>query len=207
MTILFLGEEGAYQSADESGIREGGSPIFFVSAVPEPGVSGYYSNLDAVIIPAQRFLALAPLQLPVPVLASGPPSLLAECLAAGCADYLREPWSIDEVEARLSRHSGGAGKWPDTTGNWDGRVLRGPGGQQQLSPGLSALLNLLLANRGACVTREALSAMLGSSPVLGRSIDMQVSRLRGIFNQLGLGSAARALRSTIDGYCFSFPCK
>ncbi|OHD78987.1 MAG: hypothetical protein A3J97_03870 [Spirochaetes bacterium RIFOXYC1_FULL_54_7] len=206
MIILFLGEEGAYESAVESGIREGGSPIFFSSSLPEPGLL-VSKGLDAVIVPAQRFLAMAPLQLPVPVLASGPPSLLAECLAAGCADYLREPWSIDEVEARLSRHTGSAGKWPENTGSWDGSVLSGPGGQQRLSPGLSTLLDLLLANRGACVTREALSAILGSSGVQGRSIDMQMSRLRGIFNKLGLDSAARELRSNTDGYCFSFPCK
>ncbi|MGD9940954.1 MAG: hypothetical protein AB7T74_14260 [Clostridia bacterium] len=206
MTILFLGEEGAYESAAESGTRKGGSPIFFAPTLPEPGGSENPASMDAVIIPAQRFLAMAPLQLPVPVLASGPPSLLAECLAAGCADYLREPWSVDEVEARLYRHSGGAGKWPDGTGSWDGLVLSGPGGRRQLSPGLAALLNLLLVNRGACVTREALAAMLGSSSMQGRSIDMQVSRLRGIFRQLALVSATQALRSTSGGYCFFFPC-
>jgi hypothetical protein len=205
MTILFLGEEGAYESAVESGIRPGGSPIFFASGLPEYGCCAT-DRLDAVIIPAQRFLAMAPLQLPVPVLASGPPSLLAECLVAGCADYLREPWSMDEVEARLSRHANGTERWPEDGGNWDGRVLSGPGGRKCLSPGLSALLDLLLANRGTCVTREALSAMLGSSRVHGRSIDMQVSRLRGIFTRLKLDSAAQALRSTTDGYCFYFPC-
>jgi hypothetical protein len=207
MTILFLGEEGAYESASESGIHEGGSPIFFSPTLPTLPVSGSSGKPDAVIIPAQRFLALAPLQLPMPVLASGPPSLLAECLAAGCADYLREPWSVDEVEARLSRHTGGACKWPDATGTWDGRVLSGPCGRLQLSPGLATLLDLLLANHRACVPREALSAMLGSSRTQGRSLDMQVSRLRGIFDQLGLDSAAQALRSTTGGYCFSFPCK
>jgi hypothetical protein len=127
MTILFLGEEGAYESASESGIHEGGSPIFFAPTLPTPGMQVVQVRLDAVIIPAQRFLALAPLQLPMPVLASGPPSLLAECLAAGCADYLREPWSMDEVEARLSRHTGTANG--RMTGNWDGRVLSGPCGR------------------------------------------------------------------------------
>ncbi|MFH2114300.1 MAG: hypothetical protein ABIJ86_07325 [Spirochaetota bacterium] len=206
MTILFLGEEGAYEGAVESGIREGGSPIFFAPTLPDPG-SRNSDGLAAVIMPAQRFLALAPLQLTVPVMASGPPSLLAECLAAGCADYLREPWSIDEVEARLSRYTGGTDRWPEDGGSWDGRILCGPGGRQRLSPGLSALLGLLLANRGACVPRESLSAMLGLSGNHGRSIDMQVSRLRGIFNQLQLNSAAQALRSTTGGYCFYLPRK
>lgn len=206
MIILFLGEEGAYESAVESGIREGGSPIFFAPALPEPGSSNF-DSMDAIIIPAQLFLSLAPLQRAVPVLASGPPSLLAECLAAGCADYLREPWSIDEVEARLTRYTRNSGSWPDDTGSWDGRVLSGPGGRIQLSPGLSALLDLLLANRGACVPREALSAMLVSSNSQGRSTDMQVSRLRGILIKLKLDSAAQALRSSKGGYSFSFPSK
>lgn len=206
MTILFLGEEGAYESAAESGIRDGGFPIFFSPTLPAAG-SGSYEELDAVVVPAQRFLGLAPLHVPVPVFASGPPSLLAECLSAGCADYLREPWSIDEIEARLARYSGGSSGWLDDNGSWDGTTLTGPGGQQTLSPGLSALLSLLLANRGSCVPREALSAVLGSAGNHSRSIDMQVSRLRSVFNKLHLSSAALALQSTIGGYRLNLPCR
>ena len=204
MTILFLGEEGAYESAAESGIREGGFPIFFTPTLPDIG-TGSYKKFDAVVVPAQRFLSLAPLHLPVPVFASGPPSLLAECLAADCADYLREPWSIEELEARLSRHSGSTSGWLEDGGNWDGSTLRGPGGQQTLSPGLSALLGLLLANRGNSVPREALSAVLGPSGNHSRSIDMQVSRLRNIFTKLQLTSTALALQSTIGGYRLCVP--
>lgn len=204
MGILFLGEEGAYESAAESGIREGGSPIFFSPALPELGCP-YPVAFDAIVIPAQRFLALAPLNLPVPVFASGPPSLLAECLIAGCADYLREPWSIDELEARLSKHAGGPGSLLEEGGRWDGTTLTGPGGQQILSPGLSSLLSLLLANRGACVPRQALYAVLGSADIHSRSLDMQISRLRRIFIKLELALAALALQSAPGGYRFTEP--
>jgi CheY-like chemotaxis protein len=204
MSILFLGEEGAYESAAESGIRDGGSPIFFVPELPEPG-RPYPEGLDAIIIPARRFLGLAPVYVPVPVLASGPPSLLAECLAAGCADYLREPWSLDELEARLARHSGAKAGWLEDGGSWDGKTLRGPGGQQILTPGLSTLFCLLLANRGTWVPREALAAILGPRATGSRSLDMQVSRLRGIFTKLELPLAAQALQSTSGGYRFNVP--
>jgi hypothetical protein len=206
MTVLFLGEEGAYDSAAESGIREGGSPIFFAPALPEPGCH-WPEWLDAVVMPAQRFLALAPLHLPVPVFASGPTSLLAECLSAGCADFLREPWSIDELEARLTRFAGSTCTWLADGGNWDGSTLKGPEGQQRLSPGLSSLLSLLLANQGACVPRQALSAMLGPRELDSRSLDMQVSRLRRIFIRLKLPSAALALQSAPGGYRFNMPCR
>ena len=202
MTVFFLGEEGAHQGAIESGIRTGGSPIFFAPILPEPD-SYRLKKIATVIVPAQKFLNLAPLQLPVPVLASGPPSLLTECLAAGCADYLREPWSFDELESRLYRFTGE--HWLSLLGggNWDGSTLSGPAGSHRLSPGLSTLLNLLLSNHGACVSREALSAMLGYSIQNSRSIDMQVSRLRGIFCQLELQTAAQALQASTGGYLFS----
>lgn len=204
MAVLFLGEEGAYESADESGIREGGSPIFFAPSLPKPG-DPRLKDLAAIIVPAQRFLDLAPIYAKVPVLASGPPSLLAECLSAGCADYLREPWSVEELEARLSRQGRFPAGWLGVEGGWNGRVLKGPGGQQRLSPGLSSLLALFLANKGIWVPREALSTMLGSEGGKGRSLDMQVSRLRGIFKRLGLPLAAQALQASAGGYRFNLP--
>jgi hypothetical protein len=206
VALLFLGEQSLFAGSMESGIRDDGFPIFFAAILPE-SLFSHTAGYAAVIMPAKRFLALAPLQLAVPVLASGPPGLLAECLNAGCADYLRIPWSIEEVEARLARYKGAGFSIAGENGTWDGQMLHGPGGHRSLSPGLTALLNLLLANQNAWVPREALAAVLGVSKDNSRAIDMQVSRLRGIFIKLGLRSAAFALQSTPGSYRFSLPDK
>jgi len=118
------------------------------------------------------------------IVACGPPELLRPAFLAGCADYLREPWNVDELEARLDRAlrlrearivESGAGI------ELAGRRVRLPDGREvELSAREAVVAGLLFRNSGSVVSRRALSfALWGRMPQpQSRAVDMHVSSLR-----------------------------
>jgi DNA-binding response OmpR family regulator len=58
---------------------------------------------DLYVLPAARYLDLAPELRPFPAFAYGWPGLMAECFRQGASDYLRSPWNAEELEARALR--------------------------------------------------------------------------------------------------------
>lgn len=58
---------------------------------------------DLVVLPATLFLDLPASSRPHPCFAYGPPGLMAQAFRAGCTDFLREPWSQEELGARAGR--------------------------------------------------------------------------------------------------------
>ena len=63
------------------------------------------ANIDLYILPAgtSRENWTAVLNSALPIIAYGPASLLPAAFENGCADYLKEPWDIPELKARILR--------------------------------------------------------------------------------------------------------
>jgi hypothetical protein len=126
----------------------------------------------------------------VPVIAHGPPSLMRAAFLSGCSDYLREPWTPEELALRahavLSRQRT---RWEFPWG--DARLerdkLHTPRGYAVLTHHEAMILRALLRQRGRPVPRAALACLLGGTRSQGagkhgsaqsRRIDVQISALR-----------------------------
>lgn len=159
-----------------------GGPFVFVDMPALPPRTG----ADLAIVPAGSLdPAARGGTRPVPVIAYGPPALLRTAFLAGCADYLRDPWTPQELalraEAVLARvPRGHAFAWGVL--RLRGCSLRGPGAQVTLTAVEARILEALLAARGRPVPREALTlcAMGGAvaRPRGSRALDVHVSALR-----------------------------
>jgi two-component system, OmpR family, response regulator len=119
----------------------------------------------------------------VPVMAWGPAGTLRGAFLSGCEDYLREPWSPEELEMRALRLVARARRryifaWGEVS--FDGDDLLTPGGKARLTRHESIVLQALLRSRGSPVPREALSLLVTGrpGPERSRSIDVHVARVR-----------------------------
>jgi hypothetical protein len=133
--------------------------------------------LGSILDPREAELA-SPL-----VIAFGPAEHLRAAFLAGCADYLKEPWDLPELETRLVHAT--LTRPEEMSRAWgyvlEGRCLRLPDGREvKLSAHESVVAGLLFANQGAVVSRRALSfALWGKLPAQSsRAVDMHVSALR-----------------------------
>jgi two-component system, OmpR family, response regulator PfeR len=119
----------------------------------------------------------------VPVIACGPPGLLQSAFLAGCADYLRDPWTPDELAIRALAILGRAPRrhlFPWGVLRLQGCSLRGPGARVELTAVEARILEALLAGRGSPVPREALALCAWGRPAPrgSRALDMHVSCIR-----------------------------
>lgn len=80
-----------------------GGLFFFQVPLPLPGRVPALPDADLHLLPATLYLDMPPSIRPRPCLAYGPPGLMAEAFRAGCADYLRDPWGLEELTARAGR--------------------------------------------------------------------------------------------------------
>jgi DNA-binding winged helix-turn-helix (wHTH) protein len=127
-------------------------------------------------------------RLALPVLAYGNEHGLAPSFLRGCVDYLREPWTVTELQLRVQRwldgrdEPGAAGVASGGGGavRLRGTTLHGPGGAVPLSVAEARLLEMLLYNAGRVTSREALFYRLWGRLPTGRSraIDVHVAALR-----------------------------
>ena len=121
-------------------------------------------------------------QLALPVLAYGSEQGLMGAFLRGCVDYLRDPWSVTELELRVSRWL--QGRRPRQRfggGLWlDGTTLHGPASVESLSVAETRLLGMLLHNAGQVTSRDALFYRLwGKLPTTpSRTVDVHVAALR-----------------------------
>jgi DNA-binding winged helix-turn-helix (wHTH) protein len=154
-----------------------GSPFLFLPT-PEPLPP---DEADLCVVPAARVVSLP--DTGVPLIACGPAALLRACFVAGCADYLRDPWSPEELAVRaralLSRLASRSRLlWGDA--ELQGNELRSARGVVALTHHEAVILRMLLGNRGRPVPRAALSYSLEGREgrAASRAIDMHVSALR-----------------------------
>ncbi|HOX30873.1 MAG TPA: winged helix-turn-helix domain-containing protein [Spirochaetales bacterium] len=163
---------------------------------------------DLAVMPAEAFLALAPEARPEsPVFAYGPVRLMAAAFAAGCRDYLREPWSLAELRARAERYEVLRFRAGEADFELRERFLAlsaEPERPAKLGEAERKLLRLLILNAGAIVPRRALARELGGQEKEeSRVIDVRVARLRGKLDSLATGSgrgikACRGLGYRLD---------
>jgi len=118
----------------------------------------------------------------IPVLATGPDSCMDEAFSFDCSDYLCEPWSDTELEARARRCS----RISFAAGSVfiENFSMTGPSGVQTLAAQDLMVLKLFHANRTKGIHKLALCALLGQKQE-SRALDMRISRLRTLFKKLG----------------------
>ena len=119
----------------------------------------------------------------VPVIAWGPTELMRSAFLAGCDDFLRDPWTPEELALRAHAALSRAERrysfpWGEVA--FEGKDLRTPGGLAALTLRESRILGTLLRNRGRAVPREALAYSLGDAPPLpaSRAVDVHIVAVR-----------------------------
>ena len=158
---------------------------------------------DAYLFPARGLPPAAELEAlragGAAVLAYGAPELLRAAFLSGCDDFLKEPWSPEELECRLERLASQRAPGVGAGLSFGGLSLRGarassPHGEVSLSPVHSAILAALLARPGQAVSREVLAYAAWGRPCAAgsRALDMQVAGLRRRLGSVeGRGSVVR----------------
>ena len=116
----------------------------------------------------------------LPALCFGPASQLRRCFLAGCADYMKEPWSMQELHCRvisLAERSEQAHFWGPLQLRIGSLVV----GTKSVSISMEEhnLLRLLIAQKGKVVPRQALYYTLwGNQGGTSRVVDVHVSAIR-----------------------------
>ncbi|MBU1081782.1 MAG: hypothetical protein KKB59_14965 [Spirochaetes bacterium] len=188
MRFLFVGSEGELR--ESIAYEEDGSPSSFFVCAPRRGRIAEES-FDAIVIPAVRFVSMMEATIAAPVFASGPAELARRCFELGCADFIREPWTETELEARASRL--GRNRIRLGSAILEGRSLSGPLGSVRLGAGACAILTILHANAGRPVSREAFASLSGTDRQEGRGVDMRIARVRAILRSVGAYDLAGAI--------------
>ena len=140
-------------------------------------------EVDLFVVAARNVGSLA--ERGVPVIAYGSAGWLRSAFLAGCSDYLREPWTPEELALRahaaLSRQ-GSRWEFPWGEIRLEGGEMLTPGGRTVLTHRQSVILRALLRQRGRPVPRAALACLLGvrnhGARAGSRSIDVHISALR-----------------------------
>ena len=146
-------------------------------------------DCDAYLFPARELPPAAELSAlqasGAAVLACGAPELLRAAFLAGCDDFLKEPWSPEELECRLERLLSSRPRGVSARLSWGelsvhGGRARSPYGEARLSYPESAILAALLSHLGEVVSREVLGYTAWGRPCAAgsRALDMQVAGLR-----------------------------
>jgi DNA-binding response OmpR family regulator len=155
-----------------------------------------------VVLPADRVPLLGPDE--PPAIAWGPAGLMRAAFLAGCADYLRDPWTPEELSLRaelvLARQAARL-EFPWGAARWEGDSLRTPHGVASLSRRQALLLRALLRRRGQPVARSALGGLLGPGAAGGsRRVDVQVSAIRRRVRTVEPGAGAFVVCVRSQGY-------
>jgi DNA-binding response OmpR family regulator len=200
MRILFVGNEEEYRKALDG--REDGSPLslfYFPRFCPGSATAAF----DAILVPALKFLAWPAETHPIPVIACGSAGVALECFDAGCADFIREPFSGEELYARVSAKTNRRLEVASSGVVAEGGRIYGPSSSARLNESAYGILALLKNNGCRPVPREAIAAILGISPKSSRAIDMRISRLRMTLREIGAGALADTIRCENGSYRLS----
>lgn len=153
----------------------GGPFVVRLSAEPLPP-----GEADLWVVPAEIAAEAVAAARGAPVIAHGPPQRLRAAFLAGAVDFLREPWTPEELVERAAAALRRAATVAVGGVRLDGTRLSGPRGSVRLTGHQAAALRLLASRSGAPVDRTALAwAVAGRPPAPGsRTVDMHVSALR-----------------------------
>lgn len=198
MRILFACDEGERDTAIDTGEGASAPSLFFCSELPP---RDQWRSYDAVVIGAMDLLADPPGPVASLVVASGPSSLASACFEAGCSDFIREPWTVSELVARVKARAGsvaglrgGAAEFGESLGRPLARLAA------SLPEPSARLFSLLALNAPGAVPREAIAALFGLGGYRGRAVDMRVARLRVALRRAGVPAIAEAIRCSEGSY-------
>ena len=158
-----------------------GSPFRFLTSADAPAGD----EADVLVLPVRDLDRLPDASRPpaggAAVIAHGPAGLMRAGFLAGCVDYLRDPWTPEELalraEAALSRREVSYEfSWGPL--RFEGDAVRAPRGLAPLTRQQTVILRALLRRRGHPVPRAALACLLGAGAGASRSVDVQVSAIR-----------------------------
>lgn len=116
----------------------------------------------------------------LPVVAYGSKTALGAAFLAGCADYLREPWSPEELSFRVAR----VARCGDFSTAWGlvrikANIVATEVGSTEVSVFEYRILRVLLTQLGRTVPRQALYYTIwGRNGGVSRAVDVHVSSLR-----------------------------
>lgn len=189
MRALFVGDEGRYRALREGSDLLPGCSLFFCDSL---GAAD--QEADCLVMPAEAFLSVGFDNERPPIIGYGGESLLPLCLGAGAFDYLREPWGLPELVARVGRLRARGFALAGARCELQPHELRGPLRGLPLSPRAYEALRLLVDNSPRALSAETLSRALGLRG-LG-ALPMAVSRLRKTIGLAAGSEAARRLRGT-----------
>jgi len=159
--------------------------VLLVPAAPLP-------RAEWSIVPAGRLADLAArnpyISRQTRLIAFGPPRFVTTAFMLGCWDFLKDPWSPEELYLRLLRLgvSGRKGEPPsgEAGGEQGGyqynrRMLWSSRHAVELRPAEHRILDMLVQHAEEVVDRPALETALWDQPRAGsRSLDMHISNLR-----------------------------
>jgi DNA-binding response OmpR family regulator len=152
-----------------------GSPFDFLPADPP------HRHVDLYIAPASAAPDLV--EKSAPVIAWGAAAEMRAAFLAGCEDFLRDPWTPQELGLRaLAAIARSARRFRFAWGelSFSGQDLCTPGGLAALTFHESVILMKLLRARGQPVPREALAYAITGAPqrAPSRAIDVHVASVR-----------------------------
>ena len=141
-----------------------------------------HSRINLYLIPLRClfWLRSIPLFSGKTVFVYGPAYGLPGSFLAGCSDYLKEPWEVQELICRAQRlHHTILIDYPWGTVRLIHNECIGPGGSVVLSPTEDTILRTLIRNRRKRVEKELLSYLLWDSRrENSRALDMHIVKLR-----------------------------
>ena len=119
----------------------------------------------------------------------GSAELLPGCFLAGCDEYLKEPWSPEELEWRvrkLRRDREAAFRFSWGSFEIGSLELSSSAGSRSLCLQEQRILRLLTANAGEPVSREALYYGIWGKPASAKTrvVDMHIASLRKKLHEL-----------------------
>lgn len=202
MTIRILANREPYSSYAEASrpddTNDPSGPFIFLN-----GPAGLDDpSPDIIVIPAEDFLVLRPVYSAdrgkgTIYVAYGSVALMERAFDSGCADYIREPWALPELRARIGRLFGQKFRIGERAVELGRRLLSGKTAAIELSENESRLLRILLLNAPLPVPRNAAFAALSSSAREERhALSRCVISLRRKMDTVepGLGARLRAVR-------------
>ena len=143
----------------------------------------------------------------LPIIAYGGESGMRSAFLCGCCDYLRDPWSPEELTLRASRIVNSSvfqlpwGSVQLSTGS-----VKAETGEVDISIYEYRLLRVLLKQLGKAVPREVLYyAARGRYDRCSRSVDVHISTLRKKLSKLAPDEPAEELIRAARGYGYFIP--
>lgn len=182
---------------NDKAASEGRPFSYHIIVRPLPGEGAF-----ALLLPADEWITgtISPMSYPI-VFAYGPASLIADALYRGANDFLRDGWTLEELESRLGRFLKPRFRSSAGVIFLEGCSLHFNEKTAELGAEEQRILEFLTANLGTMVPRKAISYIVwGEERISSRALDMHIARLRAKLDSLDPGTGAYLRSARGRGY-------